>query len=315
MVPDVPGKTPRKPSPRNARKPALAAPPRARPASATPSRSPSRSLWTGSVGFGLVQIPVRLYARERPSDLAFHEIDRRDQALVGYERINKETHQPVAWADIARGYEIRKGEYVVLTDEDFTHANVKASQTIEIQDFVDAASIQPAFFERPYFLLPDKRGERAYSVLRQVMAKRGLAAVGLLVLRTRQHLCAVMPEGDFLALDLLRFDHELRPASELPAGANGGGAKPTSKELALAEDLVDRMVTDWDPSKYKDAYRDDLLDAIRQKAKTGTVEPRNVPEEARPEPIDLVRLLKRSVEGAKGSAKKKEDRRRRSSVG
>jgi DNA end-binding protein Ku len=302
MMPSVPRKTTRKPSPREARKTA-------------PSRATSRSLWTGSIGFGLVQIPVRLYARERPSDLAFHEIDRRDHALVGYERINKETHKPVAWGDIARAYEIRKGEYVIMTDEDFAHANVKASQTIEIQDFVDAASIQPAFFERPYFVLPDKRGERAHAVLHQVMAKRGLAAIGLLVLRSRQHLCAVMPEGDSLALDLLRFDHELRPASELPAGATGGGAKPTSKELSLAEDLVDRMVVDWDPSKYKDAYRDDLLDAIRQKAKTGTVEPRNVPEEGRPEPIDLVRLLQRSVEGAKGSPKKKEDRKRASSVG
>jgi hypothetical protein len=116
--------------------------------------SSSRPLWTGSIGFGLVQIPVRLYTRERSNDLAFHQVDRRDHALIGYERINRNTHRPVAWGDIVKGYEIEKGQFVIVTDEDFEKANVQASRSIEIQDFVASVAIAPAFFDRPYLALP-----------------------------------------------------------------------------------------------------------------------------------------------------------------
>jgi DNA end-binding protein Ku len=260
---------------------------------------PSRALWTGSIGFGLVQIPVRLYPRERSNDLAFHQVDRRDHALIGYERVNKETRKPVAWGDIVKGYEIRKGEYVVVTDEDFEKANVQASRSIDIQDFVPAGSIEAAFFDRPYFLAPDKRGNKAYFVLRDVLARKGLAAVALVVIRTRQHLCAVSaPEGDFLALELLRFSHELRPAREV-LGAPERPVKATAKESALAEQLIDQMVVDWDPGKYRDSYRDDLLAAIREKAETGAIEPRNVPPKRGAAPIDLASLLEKSVAGAR----------------
>jgi DNA end-binding protein Ku len=260
----------------------------------------SRAIWSGSVGFGLVQIPVSLHARERTNDLAFHQVDRRDGALVGYERINKDTHEPVPWADVAKGYEIEKGRFVVVADEDFEKANVLASRTIEIQDFVRAEEIQPAFFERPYFLLPDKRGAKAYGVLREALAKKKLAAVALVVIRTRQHLCAVFAEGDVLGLELLRFAHELRPAREVAGRLQESTAsKATAKEVALAEQLIDRMVVRWDAEKYKDSYRDELLAAIRHKAETGTLEPRNAPAARRRSPIDLVALLEKSVAGAR----------------
>jgi DNA end-binding protein Ku len=258
----------------------------------------SRALWTGSIGFGLVQIPVRLYPRERASDLTFHQVDRRDHGLIGYERINKETHKPVEWRDIVKGYEISKGEYVIVTDEDFEKANVQASRSIDIQDFVPAGSIEAAFFDRPYYLAPDKRGDKAYFVLRDVLAKKGLTAVALVVIRTRQHLCAVSAEGAFLALELLRFGHELRPAREV-LGAPAKAPKATPKELALAEQLIDQMVVDWDPGKYRDSYRDELLAAIREKGETGAIEPRNVPPKRGAAPIDLVSLLEKSVAGAK----------------
>jgi len=257
-------------------------------------------MWTGSISFGLVQIQVRLFPRERTNDLAFHQVDRRDGSLIGYERVNKSTHKPVEWSDIAKGYEIQKGQFVIVTDDDFERANVAASQTIDIQDFVRASQIPIEYFDRPYFALPDKRGGKAYSVLRDAMAKKGLAALGYVVLRTRQHLCAVVPEGELLVVELLRFAHELRPAREL-SGATGAKVEPSTKELALAEQLIDRMVVDWAPTTYKDSYRDDLLAAIRHKAETGTLEPRNVPAAPRTQALDLVALLEKSVAGAKGS--------------
>jgi DNA end-binding protein Ku len=266
----------------------------------------ARAIWTGSVGFGLVQIPVRLHSRERSNDLAFHQIDRRDHAPIGYERVNKETGKPVAWGDIAKGYEIQKGQMVIVDDEDFEKANVTASHTIEIQDFVDASTIGSAFFDRPYVLLPDRGGQKAYAVLRDVLSKKGLAAVGLVVLRTRQHLCAVSVEGDLLALELLRFAHELRPLREIaPRGPDAASSKPTSKELALAEQLIERMVADWDPTRYADTYRHDLLAAIRRKAEKGVLEPQHVPAAPRARAIDLASLLEKSV----ASARKKRSKR------
>lgn len=276
------------------------------PEPANETGASGRAIWTGSVGFGLVQIPVRLFARERLNDLTFHQIDRRDHAPIGYERVNKDTGKPVAWGDIAKGYEIQKGQMVIVDDKDFEKANVTASHTVEIQDFVDARAIASAFFDRPYVLAPDRGGQKAYAVLRDVLRKKALAAVGLVVLRTRQHLCAVTAEGDFLLLELLRFAHELRPLREItPRPSDAASSKATPKELALAEQLIERMVAAWDPAKYVDTYRDDLLAAILRKAESGVLEPQHVPPPPRAKAIDLASLLEKSV----ASAKKKRPKR------
>jgi|HubBroStandDraft_6_1064221.scaffolds.fasta_scaffold154933_3 DNA end-binding protein Ku len=270
------------------------------PAPANETGSSAHAVWTGSIGFGLVQIPVRLHSREQTNELAFHQVDRRDGAPIGYERINKDTGKPVQWGDIAKAYELQKGQMVIVADEDFVKANVTASHTIEIQDFVAASAVPPAFFDRPYFLLPDKRGQKAYAVLREVLAARNLAAVALMVLRTRQHLCAVTSEGDLLGLELLRFAHELRPSREIERRAiDTGSSKPSAKELALAGQLIDGMVVDWDPDRYKDSYRDDLLAAIRRKAETGIVAPQHLPVAPRGPVLDLAGLLEQSVASAK----------------
>jgi DNA end-binding protein Ku len=268
------------------------------------------AIWTGSVGFGLVQIPMSIHAREQTNDLSFHQVDRRDGALIGYERVNKDTHKPVPWADVAKGYEIQKGQFVVVTDDDFERANVEASRTIEIQDFVDVETIPPEFFERPYVLLPDKRGKKAYGVLREALAKKKLAAIALVVIRTRQHLCAVLAEGEVLALELLRFAHELKSVREAAGRLlEGGSSTATPKETALAEQLIDSMVVAWDPAKYKDTYRDELLAAIRQKARTGSIEPRRVPAARHAGVIDLAQLLQRSVAKARKTAGRQRKRR------
>jgi DNA end-binding protein Ku len=237
-----------------------------------------------------VQIPVRLSPRERADELALHQLDRRDRAPIGYERVNKATGKPVAWGDVVKGYEVSRGEYVLVTDDDFEKANVEATRSIEIEDFVGVDCIAPAFFDRPYVLMPD-RAPKAYAVLRDTLLQKRLAGIGLVVLRSRQHLCAVIAEGGVLLLELLRFAHELRP---LPTRV--AEARPTAKELQLAEQLIERMVVDWDPGKYKDRYRDDLLAAIHEKAKTGVLEPKHLPPSApRAKAMDLADLLSRSL--------------------
>ncbi|MEO7114165.1 MAG: Ku protein, partial [Polyangiaceae bacterium] len=170
-----------------------------------------RALWTGTIGFGLVQIPVSLVPAEKSGELAFHQLDERDMSPIGYERINKSTGEKVAWEHIVKGYEVAKGKYVVVTDEDFKHANVAATQSIDIEDFVGRDEIHPTYYERPYYLVPAKQGHKAYAVLRDALAEKNLVAVATVVIRTRQHLCAVLAEGNRLLLELLRFEHELRP--------------------------------------------------------------------------------------------------------
>jgi DNA end-binding protein Ku len=255
-----------------------------------------RALWKGSIAFGLVQIPVSIATAETAHELAFHQLDHRDNAPVGYDRINKVTGKKVAWSDIVRGYEISKGKYVIVTDEDFKSANVAASQTIDIQDFVETSKIPPAYFERPYHLVPEGKSPKAYAVLRDAMAHKRLVGIGLVVIRTRQHLCAVVPRGDGLDLELLRFEHELRQPPRTVASS-----KATPKEIQLAERLIDHMVSRWEPGKYKDTYRDELLSAIHEKAHAGVLEPRNVPA-ALPPAIDLVALLQKSMEKTTKSA-------------
>jgi len=256
-----------------------------------------RALWKGAIAFGLVQIPVSIATAETTHELALHQLDRRDNAPIGYDRINKVTGKKVAWSDIVKGYEISKGKYVIVTDEDFKSANVAASQTIDIEDFVEASEIPPAYFERPYHLLPEGKAPKAFAVLRDAMARKRLVGIGLVVIRTRQHLCAVVPRGDGLDLELLRFEHELREAPRRTVASS----KATAKEIELAEQLIDHMVSRWEPEKYKDTYRDELLSAIHEKAHAGVVEPRNVPA-ALPPAVDLVALLQKSMEKTGRSA-------------
>jgi DNA end-binding protein Ku len=259
----------------------------------TTSDGGGRALWRGTLSFGLVQIPVRLAAVESANELSFHQLDRHDNSPVGYERVNKVTGKKVAWGDIVKGYEISKGTFIIVTDDDFKKANIAASQTIDIEEFVDGSAIVPAYFERPYHLQPDARGSKAYAVLRDAMARKNLVAIARVVIRTRQHLCAVMAQGDYLELELLRFAHELRAPSGGPVTA-----KASEQETKMADMLLESMVGPWQPEKYKDTYRDDLLAAIQEKAQTGAVEPRNAPAKGPPATTDLLALLQQSVRGA-----------------
>ena len=264
----------------------------------------SRSLWKGSISFGLVNIPVLLYSAENRNSFDLTLLDRRDMKPVGFKRYNKKTGKEVAWEQIVKGYEYEKNRYVVLTDEDFRRANVKATQTIDILSFVRGEDISPTSFETPYFLAPDKRGEKGYALLRETLTKTGKAAIATVVIRTRQYIAAVIPWNEMMVLNTLRYANELRPTKELQIPANSlRTAGVTSRELEMATKLVEEMSERWKPAQYKDTYREDLMRLIKKRIKGGKTEVVTGPEEGeaqdkpgRAKVVDLMALLKRSVQ-------------------
>jgi DNA end-binding protein Ku len=274
-----------------------------------------RGLWKGAISFGLVNVPVELFSAEkRSSELDLTMLDKRDLAPVGYKRYNKASGEDVPWAEIVKGYEYEDGKYVVLSDEDFRRANVEAAKTVDIQAFVDASDIAPLFFETPYYLSPGKRGEKAYALLRDALRKSGKAGIATVVIRTRQYLAAVLPQEDVLVMNTLRYADELKQPEDLALPASALHAKASAKEIDMALRLIDDMSEKWQPDKFKDTYRDDLLARIEEKVKAGQTEEITAPEKGRKEAvgaevIDLMALLKKSVARKQDKAEKERPRR------
>lgn len=266
--------------------------------------APSRAIWKGSIDFGLVNIPVRLYSAESSEDMEFDLLDKRDLSRVRYRRVNEKTGREVPWNEIVKGYEYHKDEYVALSNDDFARANVEATQTIAITDFVDASEVSPIYYDKPYYLEPLKTGRRAYALLREVLKKTGKAGIAKVVIRTRQRLAMLLTDGAKLILNLLRFPYELRDASalDLPtAGVKSGGV--STQEIKMAEQLVESMASEWKPEKYHDDYRDDVMKIIDEKIKSGktkvveTAKPATKRQE-RGKVIDIMHLLRQSVKQA-----------------
>ena len=264
----------------------------------------ARAIWKGSISFGLVQIPVGLYPAEQRHELSLSLLDKHDLAPVGYERVNRHTGSKVDWKDVVKGYQYQKGKYVVVTEEDIRNANVRATQTVDIVAFVDRSDISTLYYDTPYYLAPTKQGEKAYAILRDVLREAGKVGIAKVVIRTRQHLAALLVEDERLILQLLRFSHELRSPDELEVPESGAKAQKASpRELAMAKQLVASMVEDWNPEQYHDDYRDDLLARIKQKAEQGEieeVETEEPPKAAGTNVIDLLDLLKKSVKTQQG---------------
>jgi DNA end-binding protein Ku len=288
---------------------------RQKPKASSQRKSASRPIWKGSINFGLVNIPVALYSAEANSSIDFDLLDKRDFSRVRYQRVNEKTGKEVPWDEIVKGYEYKKGEYVALTDDDFLKANIEATQSIDIIDFVDAADISPIYFDKPYYLTPLKNGQRAYALLREVMKRTGKVGIARVVIRTRQHLAALLADGPMLILNLLRFSHELRDPSVLDV-PTVGSTQGSNQELKMAEQLVESMVGKWNPKKYRDEYHQDLLKMIDKKIKSGQTKAIE-PAEAAPRPkqqgkiIDIMHLLRQSVE--QGHKKNEPSRRRKTS--
>ncbi len=278
------------------------------------------ALWTGSISFGLVTIPVSLVTAETRDELDFTLLDRRDDSPIGYQKINKHTGKPVPNDQIVRGFEYTEGRYVVLSDADLKRASPERTQRIDVLSFVEAGEIPPLYFDRPYYLEPAKGGERAYTLFREALRKTGRVAIASVVVKTRQHLAAVVVHDDVLVLDLLRYAAELKDASRIKAP--GAGLKGISdREVKMAERLIDEMTDAWKPERYHDEYKDELLAFIKKRGRAGQLE--SAPEEEEEEParkrraevIDIAELLQRSLAGkgrrpTAAAHGKSEDRRR-----
>lgn len=253
-----------------------------------------RTLWKGAISFGLIYVPVELHTASRDNTLPMHMLDSRDFAPVGYKRVNKNTGKEVDWSHIVKGYEYKKGDFVALADADFKHANVKASETIEIDTFCDVSQIPAMYYEKPYYLAPTKGGDKVYTLLRQALESTDKVAVATFVMHQRQHLCAIAPEGASLMLLTLRFADEVLLATERSA------AKISSAELAMAKQLIQSMEGKFTANKFKDSYRADLKRRIQEKIRNKQTHSLDVKEPVRDERpkaqvIDLMAALKASL--------------------
>ena len=276
----------------------------------------ARALWKGAITFGLVTIPVELHSAEERREFKFAMIDKRDFSPVGYKRYSKKSGKEVPWDDVVKGYEYEKGEYVVLSDEDFRRANVKASEAIEIQAFVPAEEIPVEYFETPYYLVPTRPGQKVYALLRETLRSMGRIAIAQVVIRTVPHLAAVVPVGRALMLNTMRYPEELRDADDLGLPAESlKSVHVSAKESELAKRLVVDMAEHWKPGEFKNTYHEDLMRRIREKIKAGETKDITEPEAPERAPrsakvIDLAALLQQSLK--QGERGRKEPRRRSS---
>lgn len=262
-----------------------------------------RVLWKGAISFGLVHIPVGLYSAEKRNSFDLTMLDRRNMKPVGYKPYNKETGEEVPRDEIVKGYEYEKDRYVVLTDEDFRQANVEATQTIDILRFVEEDEISPLFFETPYYLAPEPRGEKGYVLLRDILKKTDRVGIATVVIRTRQYVAALLPVDEMIMMNTLRYANEVNDAHELDLSPKRKAGGITAKEKEMAVKLVEEMTDTWDPDDYHDTYHEDLLKLIDKRVKAGHTEVISAVEaaEAHEEPrrgkvVDLMTLLKRSVQ-------------------
>ena len=254
-----------------------------------------RAIWTGSISFGLVNVPVRMYSAIAENDLRFHLIHEPDGGRIGYQKICKSEGEPVPDEEIVKGFEFEPDEFVVLEDEDFEAARTEGVKTIELSDFVPYDEIDPIYFERTYFLGPQEGGEKVYALLREAMEQTGLAALGKFVLRDRQHLGCLRVREGALTLEKMFFHDEIRPLDEIAPGE----VKVAKTELEMATALIEQFTGEFDPTKYDDTYREALCTVVRAKRDGKTV---TAPEpEAEEEPADLMAALRASVEAAKRS--------------
>lgn len=261
-----------------------------------------RAIWKGAITFGLVHIPVGLYPASRSQDIDFDWLDRRSMDPVGYKRVNKRTGREIAREEIVKGIEYESGQYVLLSDEEIRQAYPRTTQTIEIEGFVDGADIPFAFLDTPYFLAPAGRGaEKVYVLLRESLRDSGRAGIARVVIRTKQHLAALMPAGEALVLNTLRWADEMRDAADLDLPASGAKApKLQAAERKMAAQLIESMAVDWEPGRYADAFRDAVMTLVERKVESGEteeVEPLEEPAPAadRSNVVDLTELLRRSL--------------------
>jgi len=268
----------------------------------------ARSIWKGSIAFGLVNIPVSLTGAEERPDVQLHMVDSKNHARIRYERVNADSGEEVPWDRMVKGYEYEEGQFILLTEEDLAAVEPKLTKTIEITEFVALKDIDPLLFDKPYYLEPEKRGRKAYALLREALRKSGKAGISRVVIRTREYLSAMFVRDDVLVLMLLRFPQEIKAASKLDLPSSKDKEwQPVKREMELAERLIDEMSTKWNPKDFHDEYREALMEFIEKKISKGdTVDDvkKAADDEAMPKGkiVDLADYLERSV-GQKSKGK------------
>jgi DNA end-binding protein Ku len=256
-----------------------------------------RPMWKGAVTFGLVSVPVSLYpATRRQADLSFRLLHEKDKAPIQYKKFCSEEDKEVPWNEIVKGYEFEKGQFVVMSDEDFEKAKTESTETLDIREFVPLEQINVAHFESPYWIEPTKQGRKAYALLREALEASGRVGIGTFVMRQREHLAALRPVGKALMVTTLRFSDEIRNPTDLELP---GDENLSKKEMELAKQLVDTLADDWDPKEYKDTYHETLRAAIENK-----LEGREIEAPAPHKPARVVNLMKALEESLKSGARK-----------
>jgi len=273
----------------------------------------AHAIWSGSINFGLVTIPVKLYSAIRQHELHFNYLHEEDLGRIRYERACSVDGKKVDWDDIVRGYQYEKGEYVVLDDEDFKKAMPEASQSVDIVEFVDLREIDPILFGAPYYLEPERKGRHAYALLREALKKTGKVGIARVVMRTREHLAALKPDGNALVIEVMHWADEVVAPTDLEFPDEA--AKLPATELKMATMLVETMTARFEPGEFKDRYREKLLELIEAKAQ-GRAAPRAKGKPRAPTPVvDLMDVLRRSLADThaerRGPAKASHPRRRR----
>ena len=264
-----------------------------------------RAIWKGNISFGLVNIPIAVYPATRREDLKFRLLRASDLSPVNYKRVAEKDGKEVPWEHIVKGYEYAKGKFVVLSEKDFQRVDLEATQTVDIQDFVDVEEIDPMYFYKPYYLEPQKGGDKAYVLLRETLEKTGKVGIAKVIIKTRQYLAGVKPLKHALVLELMHFAEELSDAEKLNVPKKS--AEPGKREMEMAKALIDNMSSEWNPTKYKDDYRDALLEVIEEKVESGGEEIEEKPKPKKPSSkvIDLVAVLQESLAKTPGRGRKK----------
>jgi DNA end-binding protein Ku len=254
----------------------------------------ARAIWSGAISFGLVNVPVKLYAATSPKTVRFHQLSAKTGGRIRQKRVDSTTGDEVPYEDIVKGYEITPDRYVVITPEELDSLDVKATKTIDVEDFVDLADIDPIYFDHAYYVAPATGGAKAYRLLLEAMRESGKVALARIVLRSKQQLCALRPAGDVLTLSTMLFGDEVLAPDRLDELDSVAESEASERELTMARQLIDSLSSDFEPGKYRDEYRDRVMALIERKAGGEEITVTPVAEEAEPAP-DLMAALEASL--------------------
>jgi DNA end-binding protein Ku len=261
----------------------------------------ARAIWTGAISFGLVNVPVKLFSATSPKTVRFHQLSNKTGARIRQKRVDPTTGDEVAFEDIVKGYELSPDRYVLIDPEELDALDPKATKTIDIEEFVDLAEIDPIYYDHSYYLAPTAGGAKPYALLLEAMREAGKVGIGRVVLRSKQQLCALRPTGDVMTLTTMLFGDEVLAPDRIDELDAVGEADATTRELAMAQQLIESLSGEFDPTKYRDEYRERVLDLIERKAAGEQIAVQPEAEEAGPAP-DLMAALEASLAAVRGGS-------------